>query len=151
MNDTVPIYEGKPLSDHDEKLDTLFSELEKGQLEFLDQAGKRIIELVTALLGVLFAIIAFGKDFPPAYLAGNNVAKGLMLGAVFAYFLALLFALLMVQPRRYRYYPNNITRTEDELGKMMSFKVTGLRIAGGLFFIATFLLVLLIALIIVTA
>ncbi len=87
----------------------LFSTLETQQLDFLDQAGKRIIELSTGLLGILFAGDRVWRNFPPAYLQGNLPAKGLTVATVVLYLVAIIVAVLGVQPRNYERYRHNLS------------------------------------------
>ncbi|PDV96796.1 hypothetical protein A9Q02_06125 [Candidatus Chloroploca asiatica] len=58
-----------------QQLAAFFAEAERKQVDFLDEAGKRIIELTTLLLGVLFTVVAFGDTYPPPYLADNILAN----------------------------------------------------------------------------
>ncbi len=151
MTQPPPILEGRSPTATEERLVAIFAELETKQLEFLDQAAKRIIELVTALLGILFAAIAFGGDFPPAYLAGNIPIKLLGIGALGGYLLALLFALVAIQPRSYKLYRHNLTRMRAELDAIIEHKLRWLRIAGGLFGLGSVLLAGLVILLLVQA
>ncbi|MBP1466201.1 hypothetical protein EYB53_022135 [Candidatus Chloroploca sp. M-50] len=129
----------------------LFAELEKKQLEFLDEAAKRIIELVSALLGLLFAVIAFGNAFPPPYLAGNVLLKVLSISALGGYLGALMLALWGVQPRRYKHYQYNLKGMREELDAMLAHKMFWMRWAGGVFGVASVLLAGLIVLVLVQA
>jgi hypothetical protein len=143
-NDNPPILDGKPLTDEQKRLSTLFDEMKKDQLTFLDEAGKRIIEMSTGLLGVLFAVIAFGKDFPPPYLKGNPLAQGLGIGVLVTLILALLAGVLTIQPRRYESYESNLTKMREELGKIVAYKSTWMRAATWCFFAGALLLAILI-------
>lgn len=148
MSAPPPILEGRPPTAEEERLVELFAELEKKQLEFLDQAAKRIIELVTALLGILFAVIAFGSDFPPPYLAGNLFAKVMGLVSLGGYLLALLVSLWVLQPRDYKNYHYNLSGMEEELQRMIRRKSLPLTIAGILFGIGSVTLAVMIGVII---
>ena len=147
----IPIVEGAPLDDADKRLITLFDKLEEGQLDFLDQAGKRVIELSTAMLAVLFGVTAFGKDFPPPYLAGNSAAKALAVVTLLGYLLALLAGVLAVQPRRYRRSHHGLTLLRQELERMMDTKIRWFRVGVWLLFTGSLALATLIALIILPA
>lgn len=140
----VPIYDGKPLTDEQKRLNTLFDEMKKEQLTFLDEAGKRIIELSTGLLGVLFAVTAFGKDFPPPYLKGNPTAQRLAIGVLVVLVVALLAGVLTVQPRNYDYYEHNLTEMRSQLQKIVDHKSRWMKVATWTFFIGAVLLALLI-------
>lgn len=143
-----PTYEGKPLNDEQKRLNALFDEMKKDQLSFLDEAGKRIIELCTGLLGVFFAVTAFGKDFPPPYLKANPISQGLSIAVLATFVLALLFGVLTVQPRNYAYYENNLTRMRKELDKIVAYKSWCMKIAAWAFFVGTSLLAALVGVLI---
>jgi O-antigen/teichoic acid export membrane protein len=137
--------QGLPPSDAQKRLVVLFAELEKDQPSLLDQAGKRIIELCTAMLGILFAVMAFGKDFPPAYLGGHPLRKALAVAVLALYLLSLLSAVLTVQPRRYPYNEQNLTILSETWSRLLRYKITWMRIANWSFFAASLALALLIA------
>lgn len=143
-SDRPPIVEGVPPTDEQKRLVALFDEMEKKQIEFLDGAGKRIVELCTALLGVFFGVLAFGDKFPPPYLAGSRPAQVLTLGTLVFYVAAMLAGLYAVQPREYRRYQHNLTEMRRELQRIIGFKSKWVRVAGGLFFLGTVWLALLI-------
>ncbi|MBK9944251.1 MAG: hypothetical protein IPP13_21845 [Kouleothrix sp.] len=153
-NDTAPqppIQEGRPLSEEQKRLIAFFADAESKQVDFLDEAGKRIIELTTALLGVLFAIVAFGDKFPPPYLSNNPVAKFLSLTALACYIMAMLLALRTVQPRNYQLFRHNLDRMRQELDRLVANKQRSLWWAGALFWIGSAVLALQIAAIILSA
>jgi hypothetical protein len=133
MNEGPPILEGKPPTDEQKRLVALFDELEKGQIEFLDQAGKRVIELSTGLLGVLFAVTAFGDKFPPPYLEDNGAAQVLAVLTLALFMSALLVGVWTVQPRRYRRYEHNVSEMRKELGEIIGFKSRRFKAASALF------------------
>jgi hypothetical protein len=109
MNAGPPILDGQPPSDEQERLLALFDALERGQLEFLDQSGKRVVELSAGLLGVLFGVTAFGDKFPPPYLQDNGVIQGLVVAVLVSYLGAMLAALWALRPRRYPRYRHNLS------------------------------------------
>jgi hypothetical protein len=140
MSAEPPILAGKPLSDEQKRLNALFDEMKKDQLTFLDEAGKRIIELSTGLLGVLFAVTAFGKDFPPPYLKASPHSQWLAIAVLSVFVLALLFGVLTVQPRNYDYYEYNLTQMQKELDKIVAYKSFCMKVATWAFFAGTLLL-----------
>ena len=142
---------GKPATDEQEQLVALFNTLETQQLDFLDQAGKRIIELSTGLLGILFAVIAFGDKFPPAYLQGNLAAKGLTVAAVVLYLVTILVAVLGIQPRDYQRYRHNLSEMRRALTRMVHYKAYWVKVAAVLFVLATLALTGLIGVLVWTA
>ncbi len=151
MNEGPPILKGTPLTGEQKRLVALFDELEKGQIEFLDQAGKRIIELSTGLLGVLFAVTAFGDKFPPPYLEDNGAAQGLAVLTLAFLMGALLVGVWIVQPRRYRRYDHNVSEMRKELGEIIGFKSRRFKAASALFVLGSLTLALLIASVILCA
>jgi len=144
----IPIVDGKPLDEDDKRLVALFDKLEEGQLDFLDQAGKRVIELSTGMLAVLFGVTAFGNDFPPPYLVGNSPAKWLVLTTLACYIVALLAGVIAVQPKRYTRSHHGLTRLRHELEKMLDYKTRWFRIGVSVFFAGSLALTTLIVMII---
>ena len=120
-NNNNPIIPGTPPSESDKALVKLWSDLEKEQLDILDQSNKRIIEMVTGLLALFLAIVAFGKDFPPSYL--QEAATSLLAVLVIVLFIiALLTAVIGLQPRDYRKYEHNLTEMRKELERIVTYK-----------------------------
>lgn len=130
----IPILAGEPLDDSDHRLIALFDKLEADQLTFLDAACKRVIELTTAMLALLFAVIAFGKDFPPSYLVGHPWAKWLMLASLALYLLAMAAGVIALNPQPYRRSRHGLTDMRTELDKMLARKFRWFRIGIRLFF-----------------
>lgn len=151
MTEPPPIYEGEPPSDEAKRLAAMFDELEKKQLEFLDEAAKRIVELCTGLLGVLFAVTAFGDKFPPPYLGASPIVQVLAVLVLALYFVALLAAVVALQPREYRRYQHNVTEMRRELDKIIRHKSGLLKVSGTLFVGASLALAVLIAALIFAA
>ena len=151
MSEGLPILEGVPLTDEQKRLVDLFDEMEKKQVDFLDQASKRIIELSTGLLGVLFAVTAFGDKFPPSYLQGNVPAKVLAIATLSLYLSALLMGVWAVQPRDYKRYRHNLTEMKNVLDEIINFKARWLKVASILFVLGSVTLALLIGAIILAA
>ncbi len=115
------ILQGAPPSEGDKALVKIWAELEKEQLDILDQANKRIIELVTGLQALFLAIIALGKDFPPPYLM-DGAAPAVAALVILLLLLALLAAVLGLQPREYRKYESNLTEMRAELDRIANYK-----------------------------
>jgi hypothetical protein len=134
MSDDIPVITGKPLAAEDKRLLALLDRLEEGQIEFLDQAAKRIIELSSAMLAILFAVMAFGKDFPPSYLKADPVARGLALAALLIFVLALLAGVIAVQPQRYAPYRYDLADLRRAWEGMIDFKLRWFRVSSFLFF-----------------
>ena len=140
----IPIQDSQELSEEGKNLIALFNDMESKQLDFLDAAGKSIIERVSSLLAILFAITAFGSTFPPVYLRGNLLAKILVIVTLLVYLLALGAGMWAIQPRYYSRYTYNVSRLEQELEKITQHKMTWVRIAGTLFALGTVFLAILI-------
>jgi len=115
----------------------------KNQLTFLNKAGKRVIELSTGMLGILFAVVAFGKDFPPPYLK-DSLAQTLAVLTLALFFLALLAGFMCVQPREYKDFPNNLKEMRKELAQHTQWKAFWFRTGSLLFGLGAFGLVCLV-------
>ncbi|MDW8317101.1 MAG: hypothetical protein RMN53_04520 [Anaerolineae bacterium] len=151
MNDDLPIVEGEPLSAEDRRLLALFDKLEEGQLDFLDAAGKRLIELSSAMLAVLFGVTAFGDKFPPPYLAGHPRVQALAVAVLACYLLALLAGVLAIAPRTYRRSRYNLSDLRRELDRLVTYKLCWFRIGLALFFVGSLALAALVGSLVLTA
>jgi hypothetical protein len=140
----IPIQDSQEPSEEGKHLVTLFTDMESKQLDFLDAAGKSIIERVSALLAVLFAVTAFSNNFPPAYLKGNVTAKVLVIVTLVLYLVALGAGMWGIQPRYYKRYTYNVSGLGRELEKITQHKMLWLRVAGVLFALGTVTLAILI-------
>ncbi len=118
------------LTPEDERLDKLFDEMEQGSLKTLEDAARQIITLATTLLGAFFGLLAF-KD-APTYLGFVEV-KLIGAGALFAFFVALYYALLAVSPKRYQYSRANLTEKRNILGQMLERKHSAVNTAAWTF------------------
>lgn len=136
-----------PTDAQDDRLFALFDKIEEQQLDFLDQANQRVIELCTAMLGLLFAIAAFGEKFPPAYISANAWAKWCAISVVAFYMAALVAAVFGVQPRSYRRYEYNVTQLRKELDRMRGYKKGWFRFATILFVLGSLALAALLAMV----
>jgi hypothetical protein len=145
---TPPILKSTPLTDEQKRLVAMFDELKKKQLDFLDEAGKRIIELTTGLLGVLFAVSAFGNDFPPPYLKGNPLAQTAVAVTLGLYVASMLCGVFAVQPRDYQYYEHNLSEMRKVLDAIAQYKSRWFTAATILFVLGSLCLALLIGAII---
>ncbi len=144
----IPIQDTEEPSEEGKQLVSLFTEMENKQLDFLDESGKSLIERISTLLAVLFAVTAFSNNFPPAYLKGNLPAKVLVIVTLAFYLLALGTGIWAIQPRSYRRYTYNVSRLGKELEKITTHKMRWLRVAGVLFALGTVALAVLIVTII---
>lgn len=144
------ILDSQPLDEQDRRLRTVMAEIETKQLDFLDNAGKSLIERIATLLAVVFAVIAFGEKFPPVYLR-DPLAKGLILGALVCYLGSMFLAMRAVQPRPYRRFDYNASGMRTELERMVANKVRSVWLAGALFWLGSLLLVGLVGLLVLAA
>lgn len=137
MGDKAGINMGgvRELTPEDLKLLELFDELRKGSLGFLDEAAKKLVELVTVLYGLFFAVFSFTEA--PRYLKDHPGIKLLSAGILFAYFLALVFAVLVFLPRKYQLSSHSLTRMRGRLEEMLETKGTYLRCAYAAFALGT--------------
>ena len=136
----------EPTEEH-RRLVAFFQDLEKGQVDTLDAACKRVIELVTLMLGLAFATIAFGTDFPPSYLADGVTNRLLLILALVLYVGAMYAAWHGLRPRSYKLYRQNLTEMREELDKIIAIKSSYMQWAGGLFWGGSLVLLVLIALV----
>lgn len=151
MNEQLPIYDGELQTQEQreahQRLRTLFADLEAKQLDFLDEAGKSVIERVATLLAILFAVTAFSGTFPPPYLKGHPLDKVLIIAAFVCYLVAMGMAVYAIQPRVYhwrRYSPQEMAAM---LQQMLTRKRRWVRLAGLLFTIGTIILAVLVVVI----
>jgi hypothetical protein len=126
-----------PETDADRKLREWFDEQERRNLDRLEEGAKTLIQLVTGLYGVLFAVLALKDD--PAYLQQATVLW-LGTGSLFAFFIALLAALGVVYPWRSTYQEDNLSAMRRAQNAMLLRKVWGLRLSLWAFVAGTGLL-----------
>jgi hypothetical protein len=119
-----------PLAPEDERLDKSFDEMEHDSLKTLEDAARQIITLSTTLLAAFFGLLAFTDV--PAYLTFGDV-KALGTLAASAFFVALLFALLAVSPKRYAFPRASLSEKRRILDEMLQRKHTAVNWATGIF------------------
>jgi hypothetical protein len=144
----IPVQDSQEPSEEGKQLVALFTEMDTKQLDFLDEAGKSIIERISTLLAVLFGVTVLSNNFPPLYLKSNIPAKILVIVTLVFYLGAMATGLWAIQPRYYRRYLYNISRLGQELDKITRHKMRWLRVAGMLFALGTVALAVLIVTII---
>lgn len=130
------VLDSTPPTDEQSFLIKTFQEFEVNQINYLDSHSKRLIELITALLGLLFSIIAFGNDYPPQYLA-SPTAKILGSLSILFYLGSMLIALLALRPRNYKLYRNNLSEMRTQFDKLIKIKSSLTMWAGILFFVGS--------------
>jgi hypothetical protein len=119
-----------PLSPEDERLDKLFDEMESGSLKTLEDAARQIITLSTTLLAAFFGLLAF-KDTPDYLKFVDVKAFGVLASGSF--FVALLFALLAVSPKRYDFPRASLTEKRRILNEMLQHKHNAVNWASWIF------------------
>jgi hypothetical protein len=119
------------------RIKAIFADMESKQLDFLDEAGKSMIERIATFLTVLFAVTAFGGNFPPAYLKGNPWEKYLIIAILLCYLVAMGLAVLAIQPRNYHRYRYQVQKMAEELQRMIARKKCLVQWAGILFGLGT--------------
>ena len=132
-----PIVDAQEPSEEGIRVKAAFDELETKQLETLDESGKSIIERIATFLGVLFGISILSNNFPPPYLRGNFAAKTMIFITLICFLLAIGAGIWATQVRYYSRYTHNVTRSGEELQRIIHHKVTWLRIANLLFALGT--------------
>ncbi len=148
----IPLFE--PESESQEQLEKrqrlkdIFSDLEKKQPDFLDEAGKSIIERIATFLAILFAVLALGGTFPPKFLVHNTQNTVLVIAILICYLIAMGMGMWAIQPRNYGLYQYNVTRQEKEWKRLIARKKFWVRFAGILFGLGTVALAVLIVFII---
>ncbi len=106
-----------------------FDEQEKLAAGSLEEGGRQIIQLVTALFGLMFGALALGSDSLEASLHRPEVVWA-GLAALVILLIALVAALGVVLPLfSYRYNPDQPATQQRAYRAMVSRKVIGLRVA----------------------
>ncbi len=98
-----------PETSADRELREWFEGQERGNIDRLEAGAQAVIQLVTGLYGVLFAVLALGDQ--PAYLQQATVRWAGAAGAALL-FGALLSAMLVVVPCRVTHQRDNLTEME---------------------------------------
>jgi hypothetical protein len=119
-----------PETSEDQALREWFDDQARRSLDRIEEGAKTIIQLVTGLYGVLFAVLALSDQ--PAYLQNLIVRIGGTAG-VALFFLALLSALLVVLPRRISYTKDQLSAMQREYPRLLGAKARWLRVALLLF------------------
>ncbi len=127
-----------PETDDERELREWFESQERGNIERLEAGAQTIIQLVTGLYGVLFAVLALSDQ--PAYLQ-NPIVQWAGTVGVCAFFGSLLAAMLVAIPRRIVYQKDNLTEMQRMYGRLQRRKATLLRTAQIVFLIGTACLV----------
>ena len=150
QNEPVPTITPPPLTqdqiEERQRLAAIFDDIEKQQLTFLDEAGKSVIERIATFLAILFGVTAFGTAFP-AYIRTSAWTRGLIIGVLLCYLLAMPTAMLAIFPRTYRWHRYQPETMAATLAQIQTHKKRLVRAAGLLFALGTLVLAVLIVLI----
>lgn len=109
-----------------------FEAQRRTNLDRLEAGAQTLIQLITGVYGVLFAVLALSDQ--PAYLQRPVVLWAGSAG-VCVFFAALLAAIMVTLPRRVRYQEDNLTDMQRAYRRLVARKATLLRIAHIIFLI----------------
>lgn len=115
-----------------------FEAQRRTNLDRLEAGAQTLIQLITGVYGVLFAVLALSDQ--PAYLQRPVVLWAGSAG-VCVFFAALLAAIMVTLPRRVRYQEDNLTDMQRAYRRLVARKATLLRIAHIIFLIGVACLV----------
>lgn len=107
-----------------------FERQRQGNMMQIEEGARQVNQLVTAMFGVMFAVLAFGDS--PDLLQLQSV-KILGTLTIFAYFIALLASLDVLYPWANAFFKNNLTDMRRTYDSILARKVRSLRIAMGSF------------------
>ena len=125
-----------PLSEDDRRLQIIFETIETNQLTTLDEATKGVVDRVSTMLAVVFAVTAFGDSFPPPYL-NDILNRWLLVITLLTYLGAMAIASRALAPRFYQLFRHNLSGMRAELNKIIESKYRLSWWAGLLFWIGT--------------
>ena len=125
----ITVGESRPETPAEARLRAFFDTQEKENLAGLEAGARQIITLVSAFYGVIFGVLALGKDKMEASLQIRSVvvAGG---AAIFALLVAVIAALVVVLPLwGYAADPRKPAAQLAAYKRMLARKVWGLRVA----------------------
>lgn len=126
-----------PESPEDRTLRKWFTNQERRNFASLEEGAKTIVQLVTGLYGLLFAVLAISNQ--PAYL-GRFAVKWFGTLGMLAFFVALLSALVTLFPWPAQFQEDNLSEMERINQQILNRKLWGLGTALGAFLIGICLL-----------
>ncbi len=115
-----------PETSEERELREWFAAQERGNVDRLETGAQTIIQLVSGLYGVLFAVLALNDQ--PAYLQ-NSVVRWVGSIGVCVFFASLIAAMLVLVPRRMTYQHDNVTDMARVYRQLQGRKATLLRVA----------------------
>lgn len=141
---SVEVQDYQPTSAEAQEVADLFLDMERKQLDFLNEAGKSLIERIATFLAILLGASVLSNNFPPTYLKHDILARWSIFVALICYLLAMGVTMWTIQPRWYRRYLYNmgaLGRVRDQISQR---KMRGLRVASILFLLGSLALAVLI-------
>jgi hypothetical protein len=127
----------RPITDAETKLLELFEDYRKNSLNFLDEAGKQLVTLITALYGVFF--VAFSFSDAAQYFNGHPEVKYVIVGVIVFYFASLIMAALVFFPRKYKHSYQVLSDMDAQMKKMLNTKRFYVSAAYATFIAGTFM------------
>jgi hypothetical protein len=140
----LSVTESSVETENGEEIQRFIDELELGQLESMEGAARRLFEVITALLALVFAAIAFGADFPPAYVRAGPIGPMLLLIILVLFLLAMSLAWSCQRPLLYSRFRDDPSGMRAALDKAERRKIRGLRWAGRIFWLGSIALAVLV-------
>jgi hypothetical protein len=127
-----------------QELTEFFRDIERQQIDFLNEAGKSLIERIATFLVILLGASVLSNNSPPIYLEHDLLARWSILVALICYLCAMGVAMWTIQPRWYRRPLYNMGALERVRDQMTRQKMRGLRLASTLFLLGSLFLAVLI-------
>ena len=116
-------------TDADKRLAALFDKLEQESLDNLEKGARDLLQLVTALFGILFGILALGGDTVAAPLRLPGVILPAAI-SLLALLITLIAALDVIVPGPYRIRRQSLSDQAGAWERMLRRKRDGLRAAA---------------------
>jgi Flp pilus assembly protein protease CpaA len=119
----------RPETEDEAALRSWFDKQEADTVSNLEAGARQIIQLVTAFYGVIFGVVALGKDkFEASLHLPAVIAFGAV--AILALLAALIAGLVVVAPLPYRYRSASLLDQKAVYAKMLGRKSTSLLISA---------------------
>ncbi len=129
-HDQVEVQPFREPSEDAQELLTFFTEIERKQIDFLNESGKSLVERISTFLALLLGASVLSNTFPATYLKGDVLARVCIIVALGAYLCAMGAALWAIQPRFYRRSLYNTSELGRERERITRQKMRWLRLAG---------------------
>ncbi|WP_322822487.1 hypothetical protein [Chloroflexus sp.] len=119
-----------PETERDRELREWFAAQERGNVERLEAGAQTMMQVISGLYGVLFAVLALSDQ--PTYLQ-LPVVRWAGSAGVCIFFASLVAAMLVLLPRRIAYQEDNLTAMRRAYDHLLRRKATLLQVAQVLF------------------